>query len=141
MSSRSTALIATPEQTEQAKTLLAATSAERSSLRAESAGGSRPLPRELGQVLDAVLHALAEGGSVTVQSMPQQLTTTQAADLLGISRPTLMKRIHEGEIDSTLVGTHHRLRTSDVLRLRDAAQAERRAAALKILALEDEHDL
>ena len=64
---------------------------------------------------------LAEGGTVTVGSMPKELTTTTAAEVLDISRPTLMKMIERGEIQAHKVGSHTRLRTADVM----AAQQER----------------
>ena len=44
-----------------------------------------------------------------VVPVKEQFTTTEAAKLLGISRPTLMKLIEAGEIDSVKVASHHRI--------------------------------
>ena len=63
-----------------------------------------------------------------------------AADLLGVSRPTLMKLAREGEIDSFKVGTHTRFKRDEVLRVRDARAAKRRAAFDELRALDEEHE-
>ncbi|AMS05928.1 MAG: helix-turn-helix domain-containing protein [Acidipropionibacterium acidipropionici] len=85
------------------------------------------VPAELGQLIMNMLDSIAEGGSLTVTSMPAELTTSMAAHLLGVSRTTLMKRIDRGEIPARKVGTHHRLATADVMRARD----ERRRQAME----------
>ena len=45
----------------------------------------------LNQVISQVLHALAQGQHIDIQTIPHDLTTTMAAQRIGISRPTLMK--------------------------------------------------
>ncbi len=57
-----------------------------------------------------------------------ELTTTQAATLLGVSRPHLIGMIEDGILSCHTVGTHRRLQRADVLRLR--AQWEQRRPAL-----------
>ena len=52
---------------------------------------SQQLGDALNQVIQHVLHALANGQSIDVQPVPQDLTTTVAAQRIGISRPTLMR--------------------------------------------------
>lgn len=77
--------------------------------------------------------AISEG--LTVIAFEGVITTQEAADLLNMSRPTLVKRIEEGAIPFTTIGTHRRLALADVLAYREAAAA-RTAAALQ--ALEEE---
>lgn len=101
-------------------------------------GGSVALPRELSAVISRILRIMAEGGAVTVTTMPEELTTTTAAKELGISRPTLMKMIKVGKIRAHKVGTHTRLRTADVLALRRARLERRREAFDELRALADE---
>lgn len=67
-----------------------------------------------------------------IRSMPEELTTTVAAEYLGVSRPTFMKSIQSGEIRSRVVGTHHRVRSQDVIALK-AARNEKRVEALNAL--------
>lgn len=98
------------------------------------------VPTELSAVVARILSIVASGGSVTVSSMPEELTTSTAAEQLGVSRPTLMKMISRGEINSHRVGTHTRLLTSDVIEFRRARQERRREAFAKLRELEDEDE-
>jgi excisionase family DNA binding protein len=97
-----------------------------------------PVPTELAQIITKVLEAMAAGGTVTIGSLPEELTTTVAADQLGISRPTLMKMIRSGEIPAHKVGAHHRLKTVDVLAVKRIRLAKQREAFVELRRLEDE---
>lgn len=104
-------------------------------------GSTLPLPDELIGIVVHTLQTIRRGGTITIGSIPEELTTTAAADLLGISRTTLMKRIRQGEIPSHKVGTHTRLKSSDILALRQEQRRRQHEAALKLLDLEDELDM
>lgn len=80
-------------------------------------------------------HAAVSDG-LTVIAFEGAITTQEAADLLNMSRPTLVKRIEEGAIPLTTIGTHRRLALADVLAYREAAAA-RTAAALQELEKEE----
>lgn len=69
---------------------------------------------ELGELICHMITMLASNQDVRLVSVPRELTTTMAAEQLGISRPTLMKLIHEGEIPAHKVRSHTRLCTKDV---------------------------
>lgn len=90
----------------------------------------------IADLLGWVVRGVARGGAVTVLTAPELLTTTAAADLLGVSRPTLMKLIRDGEIEPVMAGSHHRLRHSEVRALRDRREAARREAIEELLDLE-----
>src|SRR3954447_7716437 len=64
----------------------------------EAAGHTVKLGPEPAPLLPRTVRSLATGGTVTIGSIPDVLTTTAAAELLGISRPTLMKHITAGEL-------------------------------------------
>ena len=91
-------------------------------------GEQVPLPMELYEVLVQVVGAMKEGKAVTVAPLSQRLTTQEAADLLGISRPTLVKLLDDNQLpyEQPGVGRHRRLRLSDVLEYRDRRRIERR---------------
>lgn len=99
------------------------------------------LPRSLQGVLFSALQQLAEVGQVALAQIPEELTSTAAADLLSISRPTLMKWVSDGRIASFKVGSHTRFRREDVIQLRSQRNRERMAAFQELRELEAEFDL
>lgn len=101
---------------------------------------SQELPRELGILLQQVLTAMAKGETVTISSIPQELTTSEAASMLGISRPTLMKLIDDGDLPSHKVGSHHRIRSGDLMAFRRARRERERAAFQRLLELEGDQE-
>lgn len=105
-----------------------------------SDGSSADLPSGIGHVLMDALTSLAVNGSVSIGHLPEELTSTVAADVLGISRPTLMKWAKTRGITSHRVGTHTRFRRDDILDLRGKLMQERRQAFDRLRALEDEED-
>lgn len=99
------------------------------------------LPPEVFEVLRGVVEALASGQAVTVAPVHQRLTTQEAADLLGVSRPTLVKLLEAGEIPFEQPGRHRRVRLVDVLAYRERASRERRAALDRMVDIADEADM
>lgn len=100
-------------------------------------GSTTAISAELSSFLFQVLRGLGRG-HFAVAALPEELTTTVAAELVGVSRPTLMKMVRNGELPSRQVGTHTRLRTGDVLALRRRRAQERRAALEALRELDDE---
>ena len=86
------------------------------------------VPPEVGLIIQQVLDVMARGGVVTISSLPKEMTTTTAAAVLGVSRPTLMAMIRDGRIAAHRVGSHHRLMADDVFAERSARRARERAA-------------
>ena len=82
-----------------------------------SADGTKTLdlPDELFRVLVLAAETLADNKAVTVAPIEQQLTTMEAAQFVGISRPTLVKLLEGGEIPFTTIGRHRRVRLADLL--------------------------
>jgi len=87
-------------------------------------GSTLELPDESSGFITHVLRGLSQG-LMRVTNFPEVLTTTTAADLLAVSRPTLMKWVSEGVIPSRRVGSHHRFDTADVIRLVQSRKEER----------------
>jgi excisionase family DNA binding protein len=91
-------------------------------------GEQAPLPEEVYQILVQVVEALREGKVITIVPRTQRLTTQEAADFLGISRPTLVKMLEEGQIPYEQPGRHRRILFSDLLAYLERRGEERRAA-------------
>jgi excisionase family DNA binding protein len=74
-----------------------------------------PLPRHFMALVLEILTEVAQGHSVSVGSEDEELTTSEAAELLNVSRPHLVKLLEEGKIPFRKVGTHRRVQREDVL--------------------------
>jgi excisionase family DNA binding protein len=111
-------------------------------LAGSSPGDRVELPAEVYRMLRQVVEALRQGFAVTVAPLAQTLTTQQAADLLGVSRPTVIKLLDEDRIPFERVGTHRRILLRDLLVYREQRRAEQ-YAALEATAvdIDDEQDL
>ncbi len=92
------------------------------------AGEQVELPHEAYRVLRQVIEAMRSGLAVTVVPQAQTLTTQQAADLLGVSRPTVVKLLDEGKIPFERAGTHRRILLKDLLAYRERRREEQYAA-------------
>ncbi|RLV54543.1 DNA-binding protein [Aeromicrobium phragmitis] len=95
------------------------------------------LPAGLTAAIRFVLDGLTQG-DVSIRSMPDELTSTTAADLLGVSRPTLMKFVREGQLHSRKVGTHHRFAHHEVLELLRRRREMQRSALDELRRIDDE---
>ena len=93
------------------------------------------LPRAARAVLLAAAHALRRGSRVSLIPVGASLTTQQAAELLNVSRPYLIRLLEAGDLPHEMVGTHRRLDLDDVLRYR-AERTQRRRDALRRLSKE-----
>lgn len=135
-----TTLIARPQERRQAHELLEQVGGHVETLTIGESTLTTPIPRELAAIIGRVLEVMASGGTVVIGSLPEELTTTVAAEQLGISRPTLMKMIRDCEIPSHMVGTHHRVKAADVLAFKRRRLERQRQALDELRALEDELD-
>ena len=82
-------------------------------------GAAIELPRDIHALLVSIVENLKAGNGVSVIPLYAELTTVEAAELLNVSRPFLIKQLDAGALPHHLVGTHRRLRLADVLAYRD----------------------
>ncbi|MEW2440709.1 helix-turn-helix domain-containing protein [Micromonospora marina] len=84
------------------------------------------VPAQMFDVLHQISAMLARGDGVAISAISRELTTTEAAKLLGMSRPTLVRLLESGALASHRVGSHRRLFLRDVLAFRQRQMEERR---------------
>ncbi len=92
------------------------------------------VPVEVLDLLILVLAQAASGNAVAVSPVKRELTTQQAADLLNVSRPYLVKLLDQRRIPFRRVGNRRRLLLTDVMAFKHVDESERRAIAAELTA-------
>ncbi len=82
-------------------------------------------PKAAVEGLIEMLEAVAAGDTATVVRTPRELTTQQAATVLNVSRPTVVRLIEDGALPARRVGSHRRIPLAAVLAFRDRMISER----------------
>ena len=85
------------------------------------------LPKLVTPLLIKMLTEMAPGNPVTLIPLHAELTTQEAANLLNVSRPYLNKILDRGEVKCHKVGTHRRVKFSDLEEYRHKKEAERQS--------------
>lgn len=88
-------------------------------------GSELELPAEMYELLRHVVTALSQGVAISIAPRNTMLTTQEAADLLGISRPTLVRLLTVGEIPHTMRGRHRRVLLRDIVDYQERTRTER----------------
>jgi excisionase family DNA binding protein len=83
-----------------------------------TSGGIVNLPPAAAAAVRRLLQELATGTAVHLVAEDAELTTQQAAVLLGVSRTYVARLVDAGKLPARRVGTHRRLRVADVLAYR-----------------------
>lgn len=96
------------------------------------------LPGDLYLILRQAAESLRSGIAVSVAPVAQTLTTQQAAELLGVSRPTVIRLLDDGEIPFERVGSHRRITVHALLAFRERRRADQYAALEATRVDEDE---
>lgn len=96
--------------------------------------------RMFGALLELLRHT-AEGNAVTLVPVHAELTSQQAADLLNVSRPHLIKLLEDGELPFHRTGRHRRVFAKDLFAYRDQRREESEEAFQELADLSQEHGL
>ena len=84
------------------------------------------LPDAIFGMLVEIVALMQQGKAVSIVPVTQELTTQQAAELIGVSRPFLVKLLEAGKINFHLAGTHRRVYLKDLLQYRQQRDIARR---------------
>ena len=104
----------------------------------ESPRGTVKLPAAAVALLVRILEEMARGNAVTIIPVHAELTTQEAADMLNLSRPTLIDLLEAGKIEYRRVGTHRRVKFEALMKYKRQADEARRAALTALAAYDQE---
>lgn len=110
-------------------------------LRVEEPDGANELvtvPSAAFRLLVSILSEMAHGNAVRVIPHHAELTTGEAANLLNVSRPYVVRLLDEGQIPSHKVGTHRRVLFKDVMTYRDEHYRARGIVLDRMAAIDQE---
>jgi excisionase family DNA binding protein len=96
------------------------------------------IPSAAYRLLVDVLNQMAQGNSVSLVPIHAELTTQEAADLLNVSRPFLIKKIDAGELPHHKVGKHRRINFNDLMVYKEQVDRAASAALDEIVAISEE---
>jgi len=91
-------------------------------------GSELTLPKSVTSLLVSVLTEMANGNAVTLIPVHAELTTQEAANLLNISRPHLVRLLESGKIPYHMTGTHRRVLFTDLQAYKARFEKARREA-------------
>lgn len=99
------------------------------------------LPRSALALLRDILAELARGNGVNIVPVHAELTTQEAANLLNVSRPHVIKLLEVGEIPYNKVGTHRRIALNDLMAYKKRRDAKSEEALAELARQAQEEDM
>lgn len=99
------------------------------------------IPLSALKLLGDILKAMGEGKLISLVPIATEVTTQAAAEILGCSRPHLVKLLEEGEIAFTKVGKHRRIQFDDIIHYRNQMKQQQKQNIIDIMNLDEETGL
>ncbi|HKJ31862.1 MAG TPA: helix-turn-helix domain-containing protein [Balneolales bacterium] len=93
------------------------------------------------KLLAKILKETSKGKPISIVPIATEMTTQAAADLIGCSRPHLVKLLEEGKITYTKVGKHRRIRYEDVINYKKKMKAEQKRLLIEMMKSDEETGL
>ena len=92
-------------------------------------------------LLSDILKAMGQGNLISIVPIAAEVTTQAAAEMLGCSRPHLVKLLEEGKIAFTKVGKHRRIKFEDIMKYRKHMKDQQKKNIIDIMNLDEETGL
>lgn len=99
------------------------------------------IPLSAFKFLNNILELMAQGKSISLIPLESELTTKQAAEILNVSRPHIVKLLEQGKIKYHMVGTHRRIKAKDLKKYKAKMEKERSGALDRLAKQAQELDM
>lgn len=99
------------------------------------------LPKAVTPLLIHLLTEMSQGNAVTLIPVHAELTTQEAANLLNVSRPHLIRLLEKKEIPFHKVGTHRRVKYVDIQEYKERFERTRNEALTELAKQAQELDM
>lgn len=99
------------------------------------------IPFSAFRLLGEILKAMGEGKMISIVPIAAEMTTQAAAEILGCSRPFLVKLLEDGKIPFTKVGKHRRIRFEDIVKYKNQMKDEQKRKIIDIMNSDEETGL
>lgn len=96
------------------------------------------IPIKALRLLSDILEAMSKGQPISIVPMAAEVTTQKAAEILGCSRPFLVKLLEEGKIPFTKIGRHRRVKMEDVLVYKEEQKKEQKKHLIEMMQKDEE---
>ncbi len=93
------------------------------------------------KLLGSILKTMSEGKAFSLLPSATEVTTQKAAEILGCSRPHLVKLLEDGKINYTKIGKHRRIKFEDVMNYKTKMKAKQKQHIIDIMQSDEELDL
>lgn len=90
------------------------------------------------KLFGTILKAMSEGKPISIVPLATEVTTQKAAEILGCSRPHLVKLLEEGKIPFVKVGKHRRILFEDVMEYKKQMKADQKKHLIDMMNLDEE---
>jgi excisionase family DNA binding protein len=96
------------------------------------------IPSRALELLNEILRAMSQGKPISIVPIATEVTTQKAAEILGCSRPHLVKLLENGELDFIKVGRHRRIKFEDVVSYKQKMKAKQKSLLIEIMNIDEE---
>lgn len=113
-------------------------SSEQPEIEIEETSKKIKIPLSALKLLGDILKAMSQGKLISIVPLATEVTTQAAAEILGCSRPHLVKLLEDGKIEFTKVGKHRRIKFDDILKYKNQMKVQQKKNIIDIMNADEE---
>jgi excisionase family DNA binding protein len=99
------------------------------------------IPLSALKLLADILKEISQGNPISIVPIATEVTTQAAAEMIGCSRPHIVKLLEEEEIPYTKVGKHRRIKYEDIIKYKKAMKMRQKKNIQRLMELDEKSGL